>query len=650
MASRKKPMDYTDFDKSVAKPGDPATKAEHETEPGFWWKQDDPGTRAKQLADAAESLEKDQTIRHAMNLLHARLYGNFDMQGFGAREYMNGSTAAATKIAFNVVEAGTDTLAAKISKHRPRPQFLSNGAKWGEQQKARRLGHFSEGQFSYAKVYKKSDPVFVDSCVQGTGGFKVIMDDNGKVNVERAFVDEILVDEADAKYGEPRQMIQGKLCHREMVLACYADSKDKTLCKKIEDCKPPHSVEQNGFGDMIMVYEAWHLRSGKDAKDGCHVVCLDDGTELFYEPWNLDRFPFVFYRFKPKQLGFWGTGVAEILTGIQIELNRLVRSISEQLRRKGKGRVFMPLSSKVPADHMTNAIGDLVYFNGAVPPVVDNSNAVAQEEFMQIDRLYQKAFQLIGASELSVSAKKPSGLDAAVALREFEEIESERFAKQHQRWDEFFMELAETMLDFVREFGGKNYVTKYEHKRYMETIKWDDVKLEPGEYSIQMLPSSSLPTTPAARRQAVKELMMDGMVSKAVGLKLLDFPDLEAETNLGTAAIDDVDAMIDRILSEEEPEVEEPDQYSNLELVVERATAMYLYAKNHDADEKKLDALSRLIDLAAAKIVASQPPPMPAAGVGPGAGAPPPPIPGPPGPPGPLPGPMPAVPPNLPQG
>lgn len=601
-------MDYSDFkgSKSGKQPKPKPGAAESAGKAGFWWKEPEATARADSISRAAAALESDQSARHNMNLLHARMYGNFDISGFGARQYMRGNTTASSRIAFNVTESGVDTLAAKISKHRPRAVCATDGAKFDEQQKAKRLGQFIDGMFSYARVYEKDDDVFVSAGVLGTGGYKIVMDDENKVNLENVFIDEILVDEADARYGKPRQLIHGRLCHRETLIAQFPHME-----AEIRAAKPPNGVERGGFGDMVQVWEAWHLRSGKKAGDGKHAIVLDGGAELLCEDWVLDRFPFVFYKFKPRLLGFWGQGVAEMLTGIQLELNRLVRSVSDQLKRKGRGRVFMPLSAKVPPEHMTNAIGDIIFFNGNVPPVVDNANQVAPEEFMQIERLYAKAFQIIGVSEMSVSAKKPSGLDAAVALREFEEIESERFAKQHQRWDNFHMELAEAMVDFVRVFGGPDYVTRYEHKRYMQTIKWSDVKHEPGEYSIKMMPSSNLPQTPAARRQAVKELELDGRIDKATALRLLDLPDLESQMNLGLAAQDDVDFMIDKILNGEP--VEAPDKYTNLDLLVEHATAMYLFARNHGADEKVLDNLCSLIDMAAATSAAAKAPIMPPA-------------------------------------
>ncbi len=628
-------MDYRDFEKG-------AKTTQHdllrEGKPGFWWKEQDPHWRALAVSAAAAELEKEQEGRRQANLLHARMYGNADFAGFGPRQYAQWNLSAGSKVTYNVVQAATDTLAAKISKHRPRPAFVTDGAKWKEQQKAKLQGRFVEGMFTYAKVYDKDDQVFLDAGVFGDGGYKLIIDDNGKVNVENVFIDEILVDTADARYGKPRQLFQVKLCHREKLIADYPEFE-----KEILEATCPPGVESAGFGDMVTVYEAWPLRSGKRGKDGLHVICLDNGVELHCEKWNLDRFPFVFYPFSLRVSGgFWHQGVAEMLTGIQLEINRTAQSISQQMRRKGRGRIFAPLGSKIPASHFDNSVAPVIFFNGTQPPIVDAQNAIAQEEFNYVLMLYEKGFQIVGVSEMSVSAKKPSGLDAAVALREYEEIESERFAKQHQRWDKFHVELAEAMLDFVREFGGEDYVTKYEHKRYMETIQWSDIAMKPGEYAIKMLPASSLPQLPGARRQAVKELLADGMIDLDTARALLDFPDLEAETNIANAARDDADAIISRILDEESDEVEMPDKYSNLELIIQRGTAAYLFAKNHGADEDKLAKLCVLIDAAAAKLVASQAAPPPGMSAG---NAPPPPAPGPTGAPPPMPPPGPPVPP-----
>jgi hypothetical protein len=369
--------------------------------------------------------------------------------------------------------------------------------------------------------------------------------------------------------------------------------------------------------NTVQVWEAWHLPSGKKAKDGKHVIAID-GAVLLEEAWKIDRFPFVPFRYKKRTTGFWGKGVVESVAGIQIELNRLVRSISEQLRRKGRGRTYVAMGSKVNPAHLGNGIGDIVYYTGQ-PPHTDNNNAVAPEEFMQIDRLYQRAFQEIGVSELSAAAKKPSGLDAAVALREYNDIESERFALVHQAWEQFFLDYAELCLDLIKtQYGWKGYEIKLPSKRSMIQVDWANIDLDRDSYVMQMWPTSSLPQTPAARYAKVKEMMQDGFIDKPVAQRLLEFPDVEAESNLGNAIIDDVDATISAVLDDPEPRLMSLEPYQNLDMLIQRATAAYLYARHNECPEDRLSMLRNLIDNATAqKAALMAPPPAPPGAAGP---------------------------------
>jgi hypothetical protein len=131
-----------------------------------------------------------------------------------------------------------------------------------------------------------------------------------------------------------------------------------------------------------------------------------------------------------------------------------------------------------------------------------------------------------------------------------------------------------------------------------------------------------LPQTPSARYQKVKEMMGDGFIDKAVAQRLLEFPDIEAESNLGNAMLDDVDATISHILDDETPELRTLEPYQNLDKIIERANAAYLYARNRNCPEDRLRLLRNLIDNATAQKSAMMAPP--AAPMGMGAGTPPP--------------------------
>lgn len=615
-------MDYRDFEDAKVIQG-------REGQPGYWWKLEEEKDRADALISAANVLKTSvsRTDRYQANLTHARLYGNIEQLGFGVREYGRTASAPQNKISLNVCCACVDTLTSKVAKNRPRPMFLTDGGNFQQQRQAKKLDKFMRGLFHETGIYAKSKQIFVDSCIFDIGAMKFYLHPvTGKMQVERVFPDELFVDDTDAKYGQPRQLFQSKLIPKEVLLSQYGD-KSPEVRLAIESYTGDGESYLKGFGDVVEVWEAWHLPSYEGAKDGRHSMAIK-GAELLDEPYTMDVFPFAFMRFSERVLGFWGQGLVERLTGIQLELNRLLRSISEQLRRKGRGRIFCKIGSKVNPEHLRNSIGDIIFYTGDAAPHVDNGNAVAPEEFMQLDRLYQRAFQEAGISELSAGAKKPSGLDAAVALREFSDIESERFSMVGKAWEQFFLDAATVQIEILHAAGAK-YPVKLPKKRAFEAIDWKDIDLQRDAYMMQMFPVSSLPQTPAYRIQRVTELVKEGYITdKSEALRLLDFPDLESETSLALAALDDADECISAILDEDTPRYIAPDEFSDPQAIITRASAAYLRAKYQGVDEDRLSMLVQLID--AAKMIIA--PPMAAAPpAGPGAPGMPPPPPGMPG-------------------
>lgn len=582
-----------------------------------WWEETDKDDLASCVVNTGSDLMDRSGERHTMMVRHARLYENCEFDDLFGRDY---ATAAVRQMltgsgmmSLNVGAACVDTLTAKVTKNRPRPTFLTSGGSWDQQIKARNLDKWCRGYFYETKVYQKARPVFVDGCEFGTGFLQVFGTEDGKLDCERVIPSEILVDDLDGQYGDPKQLFRIKFVGRDVLTRMFpqhADAIAEAGKQERLDNGGPLDAQADVLENTLEVWEAWHLPSGKGAKDGRHVIAIE-GCVLLDEQWKIRKFPFVVYRFKRRTTGFWGKGVIETVQPIQIELNRVVRSISRQMQRKGKGRTFVQVGSKVVSSHLTNNDGgDIVMYVGT-PPTVDNANAIAQEEFNYVLQLRQQAFQECGISELSAAAKKPSGLDAAVALREYSDIESERFAPQHQDWEQFFLDYAELSIELITEqYGWQGYKVLVPGRRDLLEVDWSQVDLKRDDYVMQMFPTSSLPQTPSARYQKVKEMQQDGFISKPVAQRLLEFPDIEAESNLGNAILDDADATISAILDAEKPEVMPLEPYQNLDLIIERATAAYLYARHRGCPEERLRLLRNLIDTAAAqKVALTMPPP-----------------------------------------
>lgn len=617
-------MDYTNFiSKKTFSPSDKNNSRVKDTQKGLWWLEENEKDMAKTLLDTGNDLEQNNAARqHLMNLIHARLYGNFDILSFGARDYNqaggigNYGSVIGNKLSLNVVASCIDTLGAKICKNKPRAMFVTSGGSWVMQQKGKNLNKFGNALFHETKIHQEGRQVCFDSYIFGTGALHAFIGDDDKLHYERTFIDDLFVDDADGLNGKPRQLLRKKLVSRAQLLNDFPNMEETIL----EASSKSENKPLYGNSDMVDVWEGWHLPTGKKSGDGQHVIAVSSGL-LFAEEWKLHTFPFIFKRYRQRVRGFWGQGVAEILTGIQVALNRTLRSIDEQIRRKGKGRVYYAFNSIDPA-HLDNSVQAHVPFKGSQPPIQDSSSAVSQDELAHAQNLYQKAFQEVGISELSAAAKKPSGLDAAVALREFNDIETERFILEGQAYENMYMEAMELGLELIRQTGGKGYKVRLPNKRFLVEIDWKDIDLERDEYVLQMFPVSSLPSTPAARLQKVEELRGGGYIDMPTAKRLLDFPDIDAEMNLANSAADDVDACLSMILDDATPTMPTIEVYQSLDLIIERGTTQYLYAKHHDCEEKRLQMLRDYIDNATkakTDMLTPPPPPAPAPGMMPSA-------------------------------
>jgi hypothetical protein len=282
------------------------------------------------------------------------------------------------------------------------------------------------------------------------------------------------------------------------------------------------------------------------------------------------------------------------------------------------GRWAAPKGS-IDAAHINNVPGEIMFYIGDRPPQNVVGQAMGPEIYTWVETLFRKAFEITGITALSATGQKPAGLDAGVAIREYHDIESERFVKKGQRFERFVLAVCEKTINCARQLytSGKNMRVKAPGSRTIEQIEWSDVNLRDDAYVMRVFPTSILPSTPAGRYQTVREMMTDGFVSGEQAISLLDMPDVEGYMGLAAAAYRDIERIIAKIL--DKGEYEPPEPYGDLALAVKIGQSAYLRARNEGADDKRLDLLCRWIDEAQemAKMVAPAPPPVP-----PGAGMP----------------------------
>lgn len=572
-----------------------------------WWLET--GEEAVQgITSTLSSLKDHQTARLTQHVIGARLYGNLSLLGlYGgiARRQAGTNPLLKERISYNVVQSAGDAVTAKIAKNRPKPLFLTSGGDYRQQRKAKQLNRFIEGVFYENDAYKLGVRAFRDAFVFGDGVVHVFAE-NGRVKFERVLPSELWVDELEGFYGEPRQMHRTKGIDRAVLLEMVTRwLEDRTASKAeteeiLEKVSRASVARQDQPGtepdsnDLVAVRESWHLPDGPDAttespKGGRHVISIE-GVELFSEPYLKPFFPFARLPWSERLYGYWSQGGAEQLQNLQVEINKLLGIIQRSFHLGGTFKVFLQMGSKVVKEHITNDVGAVVYYTGQAPQYAV-PQLVPPEIFQHLVTLTQRAYEQVGISMLSAAAKKPEGLDSGKALREFNDIESDRFMTIGQAYERFFLDLGRLSIAVVKDIteGRRSYKVKAPGKRFIDGIDWKDVQLDEDKYVMQCFPISSLPNDPAGRQQTIQEWVQAGWLTSRQGKRLADFPDLDAIEGLANAAEDYLTMVLDKIVDEGIPTVPEP--FDDLALARELALEYYQRGKSQGLEPERLELL-----------------------------------------------------------
>lgn len=606
-------MDHKDF-KPVGQKWDEPKERTH------WWCEAEYDAHGAVFA-LAKAIADEQQDRRAANADHARLYGDRDLPtllGSASSPRAAALRGPSDKLTYNLVKVAIDTLRAKISKQKPKASFATDGGSWSQQRRAKRLERFVFGVMQQVGAYVKGRDIFRDGCVCDMGAAKLFLERDAKgkpsgICMERVEPSSLRVGVVDGMHGEPRTLVQTQQVSREVLKALapamserkLSSSEEAALLKAIDEAKPPDMSERAlmALGDMVEVQEAWHLPSAKGAKDGRHVICVS-GATLLDEPWTRDCFPFEFFRFDKRLAGFEGQGVAEQLVTRQRTINKKLRSINDALRLMSVPRYFVKSGSQFSVEQLTNEPGTIM--RGLEAPQVMTGNVVPPELFQSVQADIREGLEMVGVSQLSASARKPAGLDSGAALREYNDIESERFILVGQAYEEFFVGVARHIIALAREAAeeGSPLEVPAEARGGLQRISWDKVAMDEREFVLKAFPTSSLPTTPAARKKAVRELWEDGLIDGLEYRRLLDMPDMDASNNVAFAAQEDIEAEIERLLDsgedDEVPEYRPPEPYQDLKYGLKRFQSAYLRARNMGAPEGRLELLRRWMEQARA--------------------------------------------------
>lgn len=607
--------------KSFGKDGSPAT-ADTKAFNRYWWKEKSEVGLAQSVQSVVSTIMQYDGRRQTQYQISARLYGNTDLMGVNGLTYSrvagNQQNSMRDRISYNVIQSAIDTVTAKIAKNKPKPLFLTSGGDYKMQRRAKKLTKFIDGVFYDNEIGRLGPSAFRRAAVNGDG-FVHVYGKNGKVCYEEVFNHEILVDWLDGLHGNPRQMHRLKNVDRAVAIDMFPENRAALLTA--DEVSTDLTAAYQHVSDQILLVESWHLPSGKDAKDGLHVITCGD-TVLFKEPWTKPRFPFARMRWCPRLTGYFSQGLAEQIQNIQLEINKLLWVIQRSMHLSGTFKIFVENSSKIVKEHLSNDIGAIISYTGQQPTYLAPP-IVPPEIYSHLLTLKTAAYEQAGISQLSASSQKPAGLNSGKALREYNDIESERFMTIGHLYEDFHMDLADLSVMVAKDLyeEDKNLSIKVPGKRFIESIPWKDVDMEADSYVLKAFPVSSLPSDPEGRLQTVQEYMQAGLYSPRVAKRLLDFPDLEAVDDRQDAEEEYLEKILEKIAEDGEYTAPGPDD--NLDLAKELVLEYIAQGKRDNLDEEKLEMLRTFNDQVQVLLLKAQPPMMPpGAAMPPSAGAP----------------------------
>lgn len=586
-----------------------------------WWKAD-PHTMWQDVIQVGERIFTNMSARNRQHYLYAMAYNDVDLDLYSSNtagivnQPSDAGYLLSSRVSVNVIQNAIDTASSIIAKNRPKPLFITDGAKdYDTYLKAELLTQYVQGVIDDIKLYSIAERVFTDGGIYGTGMPKFIPDHElGKIRCEWTPVPEIGIDELDGLREKPSQLHQRFVEKKDRLFHLYPDFEEEINCASSEQNA---SISQRTVIETVQVWEAWHLPSGKDADDGMHCICIN-GATLFHEPWERDYYPLPVWRWMHHTHGFWGRGIAKEGYSLQRALDRVYATIDQSQELMAVPLIVYPKTAMIPEESLfSNEIGRGIPYLGDIPPQFMTPPAVSGELYQWAQVLEQKFYNSIGLSQAMAQGQKPPEVKSAVAIEATTDLATGRFQVVGQRWEDWFTEMARIIVDLSKELYDRNpdlgiiYTDKKTGN--LTHIPWKEVDMEADRFKISCFEISALPTDPQGRLDMITQWGAQGWIPKEIMMSLLNIPDLRRFSNLETSTSDLVQATIGKIKKDKKYDTVTmaPIPQMNLPFALSIGTQEIVLARYQGCPDEVLFEIQRYLEDMNFELKKQQPPQAP---------------------------------------
>ena len=484
-------------------------------------------------------------------------------------------------LSLNIIRSCVDTLVSKISENTVRPFFNTVNGSFKDITVCKQAQQFFDVLYDEQNVNKTVSETFKDACIFNTG---VIYIDEDNIVINKALPFQVFVRPAEATYNK--------------ITRIYYERKDYPVTLLPEKIYKKFKRKNLDYVDYGIYY---------DTVNKVKVYTANDRIVL-EEEYNKEVVPFVFLYYSVPTFGTSGLSIADMLRGIQEEINILMDKIKTASQLNPALTFFVPEGSTVKTGQINNRIGNVVSYKpiGGMggSPVTSVTPAFIDNQYITLlNDLVQKAYEMVGISMLSAQSKKPTGIESGIGLATLENVESDRFETQLKQVIHAYVDIAKI---FIKVIDKDKEVLPSDKMRI--AVKWGDIVESEQNFNIQFSSADSLSKDPSIKLQQLQALAQAGVIQTSRIAQLMELPDLESGYNIAQNSMNAVMRVIEACVSKDVYEI--PD-FIPIELVKEECTnaMLSLYASNENGkNDEDIEKLMKLYEMALDKETALQEP------------------------------------------
>lgn len=490
--------------------------------------------------------------------------------GYYNKDYSQEQDTSATPN-INVIKSCIDALDAKIAQSKVRPYFNAINGSFKDIQICHQSQQFFDQYFEIEEVNKKVAMVFRDACIFDKG--VIYVDDTNKC-ITRALPWQVYYRPAEATYNN--------------ITRIYYEQADFPVTMLPEELKK--KVRKNNKSVEYVTYGIYY-----DTEAKCKAQYVSGEDKMVITPYEGNRVPFIFLWYSHPIFGSSSISVVDMLKSIQLEINVLMDKIKDASQLNPALTFFVPGDGSLKTQQLDNKVGNVVFYRPTpdlpANPVTSQTPAFIDTEYINlVNELVQKAYELVGISQLSAQSKKPTGVDSGVGLQTLQDVESERYQTQLDQVIQCYIDIAKTCL---RVFDKNEDILPEAANR--TKIKWKDVVEEEKKMSIQFSAADSLSKDPSTKLDQLQKLAQAGVIPTSRIAQFMQLPDLEGGYSLSNNAINAVLTVIDECITNDSFDIPE---YVPLTMLKEEIinTQLSLRAANYEKNKEDIEKLTKLYE------------------------------------------------------